>query len=85
MSEDRLYLFGAPFEDRAAPVKRGAIKILRPKTVVVHHYDDWHAPLSSGMTAAVRRRAQRLERDVKSVDRNIRVIIPEFLQTITLE
>jgi len=41
--------------------------------------------LSSGMTAAVRRRAQRLERDVKSVDRNIEVIIPEFLQTITFE
>jgi hypothetical protein len=37
------------------------------------------------MTAAVRRRAQRLEREVKSVDRNIRVIIPEFLQPITLE
>src|SRR5918995_1329568 len=62
-----------------------AIKILRPKTVIVHHYDDWHVPLSSGMTAAVRRRAQRLERDVKSVDRNIKVIIPEFLKTITLE
>lgn len=62
-----------------------ALKILRPKTVVVHHYDDWRVPLSSGMTAAVRRRAQRLEKDVKSVDRNIKVIIPEFLQTITLE
>jgi L-ascorbate metabolism protein UlaG (beta-lactamase superfamily) len=62
-----------------------AIKILRPKMVIVHHYDDWHVPLSSGMTAAVRRRAQRLEREVKSVDRNIKVIIPEFLKTITLE
>jgi L-ascorbate metabolism protein UlaG (beta-lactamase superfamily) len=62
-----------------------ALKILRPKMVVVHHYDDWRVPLSSGMTAAVRRRAQRLEKDVKSVDRNIKVIIPEFLQTITLE
>ena len=62
-----------------------AIKILRPKTVIVHHYDDWRVPLSNGMTAAVRRRAQRLERDVKSADRNIKVIIPEFLQTITLE
>jgi L-ascorbate metabolism protein UlaG (beta-lactamase superfamily) len=62
-----------------------AIKILRPKTVIVHHYDDWHVPLSSGMTAAVRRRAQRLEREVKSVDRNIKVIIPQFLKTITLE
>lgn len=62
-----------------------ALKILRPKTVVVHHYDDWRVPLSSGMTVAVRRRAQRLEQDVKSVDRNIKVIIPDFLQTITLE
>ena len=62
-----------------------AIKILRPKTVIVHHYDDWRVPFSGGMTAAVRRRAQRLERDVKSVDRNINVIIPDFLKTITLE
>jgi hypothetical protein len=37
------------------------------------------------MTAAVRRRAQRLERELKSVERNIKVIIPEFLQTIPLE
>ena len=62
-----------------------AIKILRPKIVIVHHYDDWHVPFSSGMTAAVRRRAQRLERDVKSVDANIKVIIPDFLKTFTLE
>jgi L-ascorbate metabolism protein UlaG (beta-lactamase superfamily) len=62
-----------------------ALKILRPKTVVVHHYDDWRVPLSSGMTAAVRRRAQRLEKDVKSVDRDIKVIIPDFFQTLTLE
>ncbi len=61
-----------------------AIKILRPKTVIVHHYDEWHVPFSSGMTAAVRRRAQRLEQQVKAVDRNIKVIIPEFLQTINL-
>ena len=62
-----------------------AIKILHPKTVIVHHYDEWHVPFSGGMTSAVRRRAQRLERDVKSVDRNIKVIIPEFLKPFTLE
>ena len=62
-----------------------ALKILRPKTVIVHHYDNWRVPLSSGMTAGVRRRAQRLQRDVNSVDPNIKVIIPEFLQTIGLE
>jgi|GEM_PF-5072770 len=38
-----------------------------------------------GMTTAVRKRAQRLEADVKSVDRNIRFITPEFLKTFTLE
>ncbi|HWH76753.1 MAG TPA: MBL fold metallo-hydrolase [Candidatus Binatus sp.] len=62
-----------------------AIKILRPKTVIVHHYDEWHVPFSSGITAAVRRRAQRLEQQVKAVDGNIKVIVPEFLKTITLE
>jgi hypothetical protein len=62
-----------------------AIKILRPKTVIVHHYDDWHVPFSGGMTRAVRRRAQRLEGDVKGVDRNIKVIIPEFLKKFALE
>lgn len=63
----------------------GAIKILRPKTVIVHHYDEWRVPFSGGMTAAIRKRAQRLEQDVKSVDRNIKVIIPDFLKTFTLE
>ena len=62
-----------------------AIKILRPKTVIIHHYDNWRVPLASGMTGAVRRRAQRMEREVKSIDGNIKVIIPEFLKTITLE
>jgi L-ascorbate metabolism protein UlaG (beta-lactamase superfamily) len=62
-----------------------AIKILHPKTVIIHHYDDWQVPFSGAMTAAVRRRAQRLEQQVKSVDRNIKVIIPEFLKTITLK
>lgn len=62
-----------------------ALKILRPKTVIVHHYDNWRVPFSSGMTAGVRRRAQRLQRDLNSVDRDIKVIIPELLQTIELE
>jgi L-ascorbate metabolism protein UlaG (beta-lactamase superfamily) len=62
-----------------------AIKILRPKTVIAHHYDEWHVPFSSGMTAAVRRRAEHLEQQVKAVDSKTRVIIPEFLKTITLE
>ena len=62
-----------------------AIKILRPKTVIVHHFDEWRAQFSSGIPASNRKRAQRVEQQVKSVDSNIKVIIPEFLQTITLE
>jgi L-ascorbate metabolism protein UlaG (beta-lactamase superfamily) len=62
-----------------------AIKILRPKTVIVHHFDTWRAPFSWAISASNRRRAQRLEQQVQSVDRNIKVIIPEFLKTITLE
>lgn len=62
-----------------------AIKILRPKTVVIHHFDEWRAPFSGGIPASNRKRAQRMEQQVKSVDGNINVIIPDFLKTITLE
>jgi L-ascorbate metabolism protein UlaG (beta-lactamase superfamily) len=62
-----------------------AIKMLRPKTVVIHHFDEWRAPFSSGIPASNRKRAQRVEQQVKSVDGNINVIIPDFLKTITLE
>ena len=62
-----------------------AVKILHPKTVVIHHFDEWRAPFSSGIPAANRKRAQRVEQQIKSVDRKINVIIPDFLQTITLE
>jgi len=62
-----------------------AIKILHPKLVIVHHFDEWRAPLSYGISRANVKRAQRLEQEVKSVDREIKVIIPQFLTTYTLE
>jgi L-ascorbate metabolism protein UlaG (beta-lactamase superfamily) len=62
-----------------------AIKILHPKLVIVHHFDEWRAPLSYGISRANVKRAQRLEQAVKSVDREIKVIIPQFLTTYTLE
>jgi L-ascorbate metabolism protein UlaG (beta-lactamase superfamily) len=62
-----------------------AIKILHPKLVIVHHFDEWRAPLSYGISRANIKRAQRLEQEVKSVDREIKVIIPQFLMTYTLE
>ena len=62
-----------------------AIKILHPKLVIVQHFDEWRAPFSGGISRANIKRAQRLEQEVKSVDRQIKVIIPEFLKTYTLE
>lgn len=62
-----------------------AIKILRPKTVVIHHFDEWRAPFTGGISASNRKRAQRMEQQVKSVGGNINVIIPDFLKTIALE
>jgi hypothetical protein len=62
-----------------------ALKILRPKLVIVHHFDEWRAPLSYGISRANMKRAQRLEQEVKAVDREIKVIIPQFLTTYTLD
>jgi L-ascorbate metabolism protein UlaG (beta-lactamase superfamily) len=62
-----------------------ALKMLRPKLVIVHHFDEWRAPLSYGISRANMKRAQRLEQEVKAVDREIKVIIPQFLTTYTLE
>jgi L-ascorbate metabolism protein UlaG (beta-lactamase superfamily) len=62
-----------------------ALTLLQPKTVVIHHYDEWRTPYSAGMPAANRRRAQRFERVIKSFDDKIKVIVPELLKTISLD
>lgn len=62
-----------------------ALELLRPKTVVIHHYDQWRTPFSEGIPESNRRRAQRFERLITSFDRNIKVIIPELLKTVSLE
>jgi L-ascorbate metabolism protein UlaG (beta-lactamase superfamily) len=62
-----------------------ALKLLRPKTVVIHHYDEWRTPFSEGIPDSNRRRAQRFEKVIKAFDSKIKVIIPELLKTISLE
>jgi len=62
-----------------------ALELLRPKTVVIHHYDQWRTPLSEGIPESNRRRARRFERVITSFDSNIKVIIPELLKTVSLE
>jgi L-ascorbate metabolism protein UlaG (beta-lactamase superfamily) len=62
-----------------------ALKLLKPKTVVIHHYDEWRTPLSEGIPDSNQRRALRFEKLIKSFNNGIRVIIPELLETISLE
>ena len=62
-----------------------AIKILQPKTVIIHHYDHWRSSFALGIPGANLRRAQRFEREIKSVNPQIKVIIPEHLQQIELK
>ena len=62
-----------------------ALKILRPKTVIIHHYDEWRTSFADGIPESNMRRAQRFERLIKSVDRQIKVIIPELLKPVVLE
>jgi L-ascorbate metabolism protein UlaG (beta-lactamase superfamily) len=61
------------------------LKTLNPKVIIVHHFDDWGVPFSEGMLE-VDKRAQGFRRAIRSVNSQIRVIIPEaFLMTYTLE
>jgi L-ascorbate metabolism protein UlaG (beta-lactamase superfamily) len=62
-----------------------ALKLLRPKTVIIHHYDEWRTPFSDGIPESNRRRAQRFAKIIKSVDNEIKVIIPQFFKPIALE
>jgi L-ascorbate metabolism protein UlaG (beta-lactamase superfamily) len=62
-----------------------ALKILKPKTVVIHHYDEWRTPFSEGIPESNRRRAQRFERTIKTFDPQIKVVVPELLKTISFE
>jgi len=67
----------------------GALKTLSPKVIILHHFDhhfdQQRAPFSEGIPEANIKRAQRFARDVRSVDSQIKVIVPELLMTYTLE
>jgi hypothetical protein len=55
-------------------------KLLRPKTVFVHRFEEWRTPFSQGITESNSRRAQRFARDVTAIDRQIKVIVPKFFE-----
>ena len=62
-----------------------ALKTLNPKTIFLHHFDEWRAPISQGMPAANRKRAQRFANDIRAVNPEIKTVIPEFFALFTLE
>ncbi|MBI4524290.1 MAG: MBL fold metallo-hydrolase [Deltaproteobacteria bacterium] len=62
-----------------------ALKILKPKVIILHHFDEWRAPFTDGIPAANMRRAERFARDVAAIDSQIKVIISTFLMTHALE
>jgi L-ascorbate metabolism protein UlaG (beta-lactamase superfamily) len=63
----------------------GVLKTLNPKIIIVHHFDNWRAPFSEGISEENMKRAQRFARDVGAVDSQIKVIIPNFLMSYTLK
>jgi len=60
-------------------------KALQPQTVYVHHFDEWRNAISEVIPEGNSRRAQRFARDVKAIDKNIRLIIPKYFETYVLE
>ena len=62
-----------------------AIKILRRKTVIIYHHDNWRVRFSVGISRSNRKRAQRMEDRIKWSDGNIRVIVPEYFKAISLD
>jgi hypothetical protein len=64
---------------------RSVLKTLDPKTVMLHHFDEWRAPISEGMPEGNLRRAQRFADSVRAVNPEIKTVIPDFLSLINLE
>jgi hypothetical protein len=62
-----------------------ALRALKPKTIIMQHFDDWRAPFSQALPPSRRKRAERFKRDILAVDGAINVIIPEFLKIYPLE
>jgi len=61
------------------------LKLLQPKTVFVHHFDRQGLPFSDGVPEQVLGRTRRFARDVAAIDKTIKVVIPKYFETHTLE
>jgi L-ascorbate metabolism protein UlaG (beta-lactamase superfamily) len=60
------------------------LKLLQPKTVLLHHFDRWRSPFPEGLPESSLRRGRRVVRDVAAVDSQIKVIVPKFFEVHVL-
>ncbi|HEY2986441.1 MAG TPA: MBL fold metallo-hydrolase [Candidatus Binatia bacterium] len=64
---------------------KNALQTLKPKVIIIQHYDDWRMPFSQGLPSDHVKRAERFKRYIEAVDGRIKVIIPDFFMTYALE
>lgn len=56
------------------------LDLLRPKTVVMHHFDEWRTPFSDGIPEDNLARAKKFTERVKNFDSKITAVIPKFFE-----
>lgn len=61
------------------------LKALKPKVIIMQHFDEWRVPFSEGIQDRNTKRAERFKRDIAKIDSTIKVVIPHFFMTYALE
>jgi len=56
------------------------IKVLQPKTVFVHHFDEWRTPFPDGLPERSVERARRFTRAIAAIDKSVKVITPNYFE-----
>jgi L-ascorbate metabolism protein UlaG (beta-lactamase superfamily) len=59
--------------------------MLRPKAVIVHHFDEWREPYATGIKASNLARACGFSRDIKKINSGIKVVIPTYFEPYQLD
>ncbi len=62
-----------------------ALRAMKPKVIIMHHFDQWRVPFAEGIKSRNERRARHFRRGIKRVDPRIEVVIPEFLKPYVLK
>ena len=60
------------------------LKMLQPQSAFVHHFDEWQSPIWAEMPERNRKLAQRFANDVRAVNPEIKIVIPEFFVSFYL-